>query len=270
MTRFGRPAYEAGRKNPVAKPAAAARTMIASGLSANGSAAKTPTSRDRRRPLSGGAIAGRSAARTAGRWPRRAGSPQRARTHPLRGVRPVVDVDRERDDGDPRSEPGRERRTEERPEARVSAQQAGLSLSRGARHVPGPYRGAPPPTTAERAPSRTAGPLESPPNAHRPGRAEAVQRPDDNAFAEQAVHELGGAVARVDVEEVRHGGAGGYEAVARARRAAPSSPLHSPAPPLDLGVVPRLASAASWLSVVTSNARRTLPSSRTIPSGPIP
>ena len=54
------------------------------------------------------------------------------RAHPLRGARPVVDVDRERDDGDPRPEPGRERRSEERPEARVSAQQAGLAMSRGA------------------------------------------------------------------------------------------------------------------------------------------
>ena len=42
-TRFGIPAYTAGRKKPVAIPASAASTTIAPALSANGSAQKTAT-----------------------------------------------------------------------------------------------------------------------------------------------------------------------------------------------------------------------------------
>ena len=42
MTRFGSPAYAAGRKKPVAAPATVARTTICVALVVNGSAAKTP------------------------------------------------------------------------------------------------------------------------------------------------------------------------------------------------------------------------------------
>ena len=41
VTRFGRPAYTAGRKKPVAKPATPARATIILGLFANGRARKT-------------------------------------------------------------------------------------------------------------------------------------------------------------------------------------------------------------------------------------
>ena len=42
MTRFGSPAYAAGRKKPVAIPATAARATIWAALVVKGSAAKTP------------------------------------------------------------------------------------------------------------------------------------------------------------------------------------------------------------------------------------
>ena len=49
-TRFGTPAYTAGRKKPFASPATAARATIAPGLVANGSAQKTAT-RTRSEPI---------------------------------------------------------------------------------------------------------------------------------------------------------------------------------------------------------------------------
>src|SRR5439155_668315 len=74
--------------------------------------------------------------------------------HPLRRVvRPRIDVDGQRDDGEPRAEAGRERRQEEEPEARRPAEEPELAAERSEVHV---YRVATPAPRRASASARNA------------------------------------------------------------------------------------------------------------------
>ena len=155
-----------------------------------------------------------------------------ALTHVAEPVRSYTSIG-QRDDGDPGPEARRERRSEERPEARVAAQQAGLAMCRGARHVlPGPYRCAAAADDGRKSPVENGVVLGRPHgDAHRLGRAEARQRAGRSrpraAGSPTAQTRLS---PMIRVEEVRHR----WRRPARSRGSresprAPHAPRSSPA-----------------------------------------
>ena len=116
VTRFGSPAYEAGRKKPVAKPGGRGEDDDRPGLFVKGRAAKMPSRRqvgDDHDPPAREPVDQRAEQQADGHRRQEVRDEQRA--HPRRRAGPVVDVDRQRDDRDPGSEARRERRSEEQP-----------------------------------------------------------------------------------------------------------------------------------------------------------
>ena len=185
----------------------------------------------------------------------------RTAPHPEPGVRPVLDVHREGDRGEERADARPEGGEGEQAEARVAErQQLTADSCQGAANL-APFR-------ADYETLERTCPREAAKNAFSSGvptvtadrlrRAEARERPDDDALPQQPVEERG-AVADLGEEEVPHAGpAGSSPCPRRAASISPRPAAFSARRRASSSAPSRLASAAACAGAVTSNARRTL------------
>ena len=121
-TRFGSPAYAAGRKKPVATPEMAASATMSAGLSVNGSTANTPK-RAMSEPIMSHRRESRSTSGPSSSPMTTIGRKSAIRSPATQHRRPreIGDVERERDGGDVRAEARSGRRQEKQPEGRRAA-----------------------------------------------------------------------------------------------------------------------------------------------------